>query len=359
MKIFFDTLNIYYLPQYLPVYEVLKMRGHECVFVVYRNKNNREQDEQAFVKAGLTFEWVENELTACEYYSQLKPDWILFGNRFSYVDTLPKQIQTAQLGHGIGPKTSYYHKSAVAMSVRFIEGDARLEKIQELYPDQNFEQVGFCKLDPLFRNQVQGIDLVEAGLDPSRPTLLYAPTYNPSSLERFPDDWPEDLSDCNILIKPHAFTFSRKQYKNQRRKLARWSRFENVLVASPNDLSLLPFMAVSDLLISEASSTLFEFAALDKPVVVANFYQMKWTYRGPLRYRFERRFGRDNVIYQSIGPHVEHYRDLVGVIRQELKNPMRLANERAEYTRNHVGPIDGKVSVRIVDYLEKYGSFKS
>ncbi|RTZ98978.1 MAG: CDP-glycerol--poly(glycerophosphate) glycerophosphotransferase, partial [Deltaproteobacteria bacterium] len=36
MIIYFDTLHLYYLTQYLPVYRELVRRGIEAVFVFYR-----------------------------------------------------------------------------------------------------------------------------------------------------------------------------------------------------------------------------------------------------------------------------------------------------------------------------------
>ena len=105
------------------------------------------------------------------------------------------------------------------MTVRFMEGQLRLQKIKELYPNDKFVQVGFSKLDPIFKQQEKGLDFDLLGLDKSKQTILFAPTFNPSSLERFPDNWPKDFKDYNVLIKPHTFTYTREQYKKQRAKL--------------------------------------------------------------------------------------------------------------------------------------------
>lgn len=354
MKIIFDTLNIYYLPQYLPIFDELIQKGHECTFVCYQNKNSESQFSQLLNKLKASIKWVNDDAEAKEYYLSKKADWIFFGNAFSHLKQIHTVSNTAQLGHGIGPKPSYYHKSRTPMTVRFIEGAMRLEKIKKLYPDDNFVQVGLSKLDPLFTGTEKGFNLKELGLDPNKQTILYAPTFNPSSLERFPDNWPKDFQQYNILIKPHTFTYTRKKYKNQRKKLTKWDKFTNTYVAQPSDISLLPFMASADILLSEASSTLFEFVALDKPVIVCDFYKLKWSYRGIFKYRFERRFGKDNVIYKDIGTHVQSYKALKNAIPHELKNPELCRAQRKQYTADHVGPTDGLTSKRIVDYLEKF-----
>ncbi len=353
LKLIFDTLNIYYLPQYLPIFRVLEGRGHDVQFVAYRDKNDEEQCNRLFEAEGIAPYWVQDPPEAARYYAEQKADWIIFGNTFYHLDLVHPVSKTAQLGHGIGPKPGYYHKSKTPMSVRFIEGELRVRKAKELYPNDTFAQVGFSKMDPIFNGEESGLDLEALGLDPAKPTILYAPTFNPSSLGRFPDSWPKDFSEYNILIKPHSITQTRSRYRAQQRKLKKWGEYSNTYVASLDDISLLPFMKHADILLSEASSTLFEFVAMDRPVIVCNFFKLKWTYWGPFYYRFKRRFLTHNVVYQDIGRHVSSYKALKEAIPQQLANRSEYHDRRVQYTKDHVGPTDGKSSERIVDYLER------
>lgn len=354
MLIVFDTVNVYYLPQYFPICQELLKNGHQVKFVCYRNKNKAEVFESALAEYGLDFCWVADERAASELYLELKPDWIFFGNSFNFLPQIHQFSKTAQLGHGVGPKPSYYHKSSTPMTVRFMEGALRLAKIQELYPNDNFIQVGYSKLDPMYQDKEPGLDFDSLKLDKNKQTILYAPTFNPSSLECFPDNWPQDFPNYNILIKPHTFTYTREQYRKQRNKLKKWATYPNVYVASEQDLSLLPFMKHADILLSEASSTLFEFAALSKPVIVCDFFKLKWSYRGPFRYRFAKRFGKDNVLYKDIGLHVQNYSQLPAAISDQLANPEQYSVNRKRYTAEHVGPTDGRASEKIVAYLESH-----
>ncbi len=354
MLIAFDLLNIYYLPQYRPIIERLKQRGHSVQIVGYSNKNDTDTCNAMLNQLDVELLWVDDEKQAANLYQANKPDWVFFGNKFHYLDQVHQHSKTAQLGHGIGPKPSYYRKSSTPMTVRFIEGSLRLEKIKQLFPEDNFVQVGFSKLDPIINGQEPGLNLTELGLDPTKLTLLYAPTFNPSSLECFPDNWPLDFADFNILIKAHSITLTRPKYIKQRNKLACWSKFNNVYVAGDQDLSLLPFMQNANLLLSEASSTLFEFASLDRPVIVCNFFKLKWNYRGIFKYRFNKRFGQDNVLYNNIGAHIDAYSQLRQCVLQQLKEPEQYQQQRLQYTQDHVGPTDGKASDRIIDYIENH-----
>ena len=350
MYVMFDVVNVYYIPQYRPIFERLIALGHDVKLLCYKS-NIDVKFESMFSELNVDFEWVSNEKEASIYYASQSPDWVFFGNAFKYLSALPVCTKTAQLGHGIGPKPSYYHKSATPMTVRFIEGEARLSKIKELYPDDEFVQLGYSKLDPLFNGDEKGVDLYSLGLNPEVKTILYAPTFNPSSLECFPDDWPTDFPEFNLIIKPHTFTYTIEQYSGQRNKLEKWSKFDNVYVASRDDLSLIPFIAVADILLSEASSTLFEFVAMNKPVVVCDFFRLKWSYRGLFKYRFKKRFGTDNVLYKDIGKHVATYKQLRSAVLEQLKNPGEYEENRQMYTKDHVGPVDGEVSNRIIKYL--------
>jgi len=352
MLVIFDTVNVYYIPQYYPIFKVLAENNHQIKLVCYRNKNKTNAFEQALECLNIDYEWVDDEKAAADLYTQLKPDWIFFGNSFKYLEQVHSNSKSVQLGHGVGPKPSYYHKSSTPMTVRFIEGELRLDTIRRFYPNDNFVQVGFSKLDPIFNQQEPGLDFSQINLSPDKQTILYAPTFNPSSLECFPDNWPNDFQQYNILIKPHTFTYTREQYKKQREKLVKWSKFQNVYVASEQDLSLLPFMQNADILLSEASSTLFEFAAIEKPVIVCNFFKLKWSYKGLFKYRFEKRFGKDNVVYKEIGLHVQKYSDLINAVPQQLAAPNEFKENRIKYTKEHVGPTDGQVSRRIVQYIE-------
>jgi len=353
MNVMFDLVNIYYIPQFQPIIAQLLDRGHDVCLVC--DRRNFDVAYDSVIKGfGWKSIWVENDQKAAQLYKEKSPDWIIFGNTFKYLDQLSPKTKTAQLGHGIGPKPSYYHKSSTPMTVRFIEGVKRLEKIKELYPNDEFVQVGFSKLDPIFNASEQGLNLDSLGLNKERQTILYAPTFNPSSLECFPDDWPLDFSKFNILIKPHSFTYTIDKYSGQRSKLKKWAEYENVHVADPNELSLVPYLSSADILISEASSTLFEFVALDKPVVVCDFYKLKWSYRGIFRYRFKKRFGTDNVLYRDIGPHVKSYKALKSEVHNQLAHPGQYQKQRKQYTLDHVGPTDGLASSRIVEYLEAH-----
>ncbi|PIE70472.1 MAG: CDP-glycerol--poly(glycerophosphate) glycerophosphotransferase [Deltaproteobacteria bacterium] len=350
-RVIFDVQELYYLAQYLPVYRELKQRGIHSKFAIYKNRDFNDLLRDTVAAEDLPVYWVRNQRDALAFYLKEKADWVVFGNHFFDIDALHTVSKSAQFGHGVGPKMSYYTKSRTLMTVRFVEGQRRYDILKQMYPDGNFVLTGFAKLDPLFNREIPPFDIVRAGLDPSKTTLLYAPTFYPSSLECFPDQWPKQFDAYNLVVKPHFFSLAKAKYANQRKKLRKWASAPNVYVAQMSEHSLLPFMAASDVLISEASSALFEFAAFDKPIVWCDFYKLRWTYRGPLRYRFTRRMDQDIKNYAHLGAHVSRYRELKAVVDRSVSDPDAYAENRSEITQALVGATDGKASCRIADYL--------
>ena len=109
MQVVFDTLNIYYLPQYLPVFRELQRAGHESKFVCYLNKNKKHLFAEVFERLGAECYWVEDARQATDLYVELKPDWVVFGTYFNHLAEVHLHSKTAHINHGIGSKSCYYH----------------------------------------------------------------------------------------------------------------------------------------------------------------------------------------------------------------------------------------------------------
>ena len=355
-SLFFDVPHLYYLPQFLPIYHELKKRGIEVNFLLYTDIDGEELLKilkNVANEEKLPVKWVSNLEEGLSFYKQHKPDWIIFGNAYKYFDELPSKIKTAMVNHGAGVKSAGHDISMLRFSIRFAEGPYQLAQLQKNYPQGNFIDVGFSKLDPIFNSDIPTptLDKEALGLDKSKATLLYAPTFYPSSIEMFSDEWPEQFNEFNLVVKPHFFTYTKEKYKAQRRKLSLWSQSPNVYVASVDEYNLLPFFSTADLLISDASTALFEFAALNKPVLWCDFLKLRWSYRGVFAYRFKRRMDQDIQKYADIAAHVGRYSDLLSTVKQQLKNPSEFEARRLRYSEQLLGRLDGQVSSRIVDSI--------
>lgn len=362
MRIFFDVLHLYYLPQFLPIYRELLRRnlpGLDVMFVLYTQIDSAEMTQilkDTVAAEQLPAHWVGTLEQGLALYKTQQPAWIIFGKGYKYLDDLPAACKTAMVNHGAGIKSSHQNTDACRFNIRFTEGPYQLQQLKKHYPPGNYIDVGFAKLDPLFRNEpiAGALTLSALGLDPNKKTLLYAPTFYPSSIELFADDWPRQFSNYNLIVKPHFFTLSKTRYRAQQRKLARWKTADNVYVAGAAEYSLLPFFALADLLISDASTALFEFAALNKPVVWCDFLKLRWTYRGLFAFRHKRRMDQDILVYADISAHAPAYDQLLCVVERQLAHPQEHEKQRLAYAQLLLGRFDGRVSEQIVDSLLAY-----
>ncbi len=349
MRILFDVQRLYYLPQYEPVMRALAARGAECIAIARDDADPQGRLCREMLDDAFDARVADDEHAAIAQARALEPEWIVLGNDNPYRGKV--KARSALLYHGIGVKQVYYSAHLMNVDLRFVEGPYRERELAARFPDVRLEAIGFPKLDPLFNGTAPRFDLAAHGLDASRPTILYAPTFFPSSIGRMPLDWPARVADCNVIIKPHQFSLTKPDYRNQQRRFAHWSRYPNVFVADASTQSLVPFMAVADALISEASSALFEFAALDRPVIWCDFLALRWSYRGPFSFRLKRRMDPSILAYADVGAHASSPSHLIEQLRRELSAPERFAAERKRVTRELIGSTDGCAAARAADVL--------
>ena len=351
--IFFDVQELYYLPQYLPVYKQLQKESiFESKFIFHHGKFD-DVIKKIIEIESLPNSWVQDKSHALKFYLTEKPNWIFLGNTFPQLDKIHMHSKTAQLGHGVGPKKSYYSKSDTPTTVRFVESNYRFKRLCEMYPEDNFKDVGFCKMDPIINGEEKGVDFLNLGLDRYKKTILYAPTFYPSSIERFTKNFPTDLENFNIIIKPHFFSMSKKKYQKQRDLLEHWGSFKNVYLAKVDDYSLLPFLESADLMISDASSAIIEFAALNKPVLWCTFLQLRWNYRGIFSYRFKARMDQDYDDYGQIAKPANSYNEMISQAKNLLDSNFIPSSNAKKYLEKLAGILDGNASKRIVTFLSE------
>jgi hypothetical protein len=126
-----------------------------------------------------------------------------------------------------------------------------------------------CLVDGTFTREAE---LASLGLDPSRPTVLYAPTWSPASslnamgleLIRRLDRMP-----VNVIVKLHDRSRDRRERYSG---AVDWvAAIEPLLtpgkgaIAPGHDIS--PYLVASDLMITDHSSAGFEFLLRDRPIV--------------------------------------------------------------------------------------------
>jgi len=133
--------------------------------------------------------------------------------------------------------------------------------------------IGMPKVDVLVNGTLERDRvLTSLGLDPARPTVLYAPTWSPaSSLNALGLELVSRLGHqpLNVIVKLHDRSLDpRPQYSggiDWRARLRPYLRSGEVVLADGADIC--PYLAAADVMITDHSSAGFEYLLLDRPIV--------------------------------------------------------------------------------------------
>jgi hypothetical protein len=192
---------------------------------------------------------------------------------------LPRGAARIQMFHGVAGK---YGFDAPNESMRqwdrlFFVNERRLRNfvasgaIDEDSPAARL--IGMPKVDCLVDGSMRRDAILHGlGLDPARPTVLYAPTWSPaSSLNVMGEPLIERLSamPINVIVKLHDRSRDpRPQYSGG----VDWpARLSPLLSGGHARLApganIAPYLVAADLMISDHSSAAFEYLLLDRPLV--------------------------------------------------------------------------------------------
>jgi len=192
---------------------------------------------------------------------------------------LPRGTRRVQVFHGVGGK---YGFDAPTRSMRewhrlFFVNERRLGNFVAAgaidRDSPAIRLIGMPKVDCLVDGSLDHDDvLLSLGLDPSRPTVLYAPTWSPaSSLNAIGIDLVAGLlrMPINVIVKLHDRSRDlRERYSGGVDWAARLHALlmpGRSVLAPGHDIS--PYLVAADLMITDHSSAGFEFLLLDRPIV--------------------------------------------------------------------------------------------
>jgi CDP-glycerol glycerophosphotransferase (TagB/SpsB family) len=210
---------------------------------------------------------------------------------------------------------------------------------------QGYWHTGYPQVDPLFRRDPPPA----LPLDPDRPTVLYAPTWNLGLTsatmlgDRLVDLIRAAAPGANVIIKPHPVLGEWRP-----RWMARWARLaareRGVLLVDDTHADVVPYMLAADMLVSDASSVIFEFLALDRPIVLVT---------NP-RHCADPAYAPGDIVWRwrDLGDEVHEASRLPGAVAAALSAPDRLAERRRECARLLFGPFtDGQNYARVAEKI--------
>ncbi len=279
-------------------------------------------------------------------------DIIFFANPYTKAKEL--NAITVFLEHGIGAKSNSFFSSIEYFNIYIAEGTQKYNRVKELYPQHKnkLALVGFSKFDEIvnFLKEEKNKIFKKYSLDINKKTILYAPTFFPSSIEKMGDNFPSEFNNCNIIVKPHYLTYERDKYRKQLKKFTKWKQYDNCQIMPLSEYNLVPFLAISDVMISDESSAMFEFASLNKPVISNQYFKLRWSYY-LMPWKLTKRIDQSKAKYRNILQSANNYIETLIYTKEALSNPDKLESKRLEFANDICGEIDGKVSERIYEVI--------
>jgi len=354
--VLFHLHHLYYLPQFLPVAQAMERDGAFEVFystVIDKSRNDYEWSRKIIGDLGGNFITADNEKERVEKIIKQNFDVVVFGKSRGAEKFCRPSSLAVLLYHGIGVKACYYTDYNPRIDVRYVESQYRLEELRRRNIKTELVITGFPKLDPLIDSSVRDYYSDKYHLAKSKPTILYAPTFYPSSIEVFGESLAEQTKDFNLIVKLHHFSWLMKKYQHQRDL---WQtlmqKYEHVRLAPVEEYNIVPLFLCSDILVTEASSTAFEYLATSRPIIIADFVKLRWKHR-LFRKNFERQ-RLDSAIIDELdfAYHLEQKQDLHDVLNRAMHD---VEGKRHLLTRKRdqfLGNVDGKASERVVADLK-------
>jgi hypothetical protein len=364
IKILFDSFHLYHLPQFDPVIDLLSKDDRFQIFHSTAAVNKKEERELCLnilaTKPG-TMIYSESEEERAKLMKELDLDFFICGwSRYELDEYISEKTLAGMIYHGIGVKPSYWRDNHPRLNIRFVEGIYRMDQLRSHGVDKELVLTGFTKLDPLFsQNPSFDEKLAQSlGLDPSKKTILFAPTFYPSSLERFGMKLGEYTQNYNVILKPHMWTYFLDKFgeynlvpqRNLAYNLA--EKFSHIKLLGPEVYNITPYYKISDILLTEASSTIYEMIALEKPVIVNRFYRLKLSHK-IFRYRlFKKRLSKEmNKDITNFCFEMNRARDLPQVLDTAFNENHKRLNIVREYQKKMLYKLDGKASERVRDTI--------
>ena len=117
-------------------------------------------------------------------------------------------------------------------------------------------------------------------------------------------------------------------------------RKEGMVLITPEEFDIIKFFHETDILISDMSSTLFEFLVVNRPIIQTKFYTPKPSHR-IFPWRLTRRLDSKRAAEIDFTHSLNRPTDLLPVIKRVLEHPVAMATVREAAAKRYLYKVDG------------------
>ena len=276
MKIYYFANQIYQFSYALPIYQKAKglfiAKSMKRIFQFKKHLRNANtlKDVKTFLNTP--------PFIKCALKNIHNLEGVVISLSNAAINSGPKNNKTIFLGHGTGDKPYGPNVELLkGYDYHFISGPKHLEKLQDVglnIPEEKLIKIGNPRFDDYINNKIdKEKELNRLGIvDRSRKNVLYAPTWKwgDGTLHRYVYKFSRELTNkYNLIVRPHSHD---RKYIPKIKMWTKLNRIKHVYFSNPAELvksdTMNDFM-VSDILISDTSSILYEYLITHKPIIVA------------------------------------------------------------------------------------------
>ncbi|MEE2917906.1 MAG: CDP-glycerol glycerophosphotransferase family protein [Candidatus Neomarinimicrobiota bacterium] len=354
-KVLFENHHLYYLPNFIPIIKEMRQRGQYEIFASIPSMMDRKEKVIFHsVCQNLDIETISDvaEESRIRLLREKAFDVVVVGNVGQLKPIVHNHTLAVMVYHGIGLKQSYYNDIDERIDLRAVESESRLLELKS-HGHKNLVLTGFTKCDPLVTmTDSKEVSLEKFGLNPNHKTVLYAPSFYPSSLDKLESILGKVSFEINIIIKLHNFSWYQERYIYQSEKMQKLANeFPNIYLAPPEEYNIIPYYSTSDLLLSDISSTMFEYLYLNRPIIMAECITLRLKHQ-ILKKRFLKKMDVERMENIDFSFRFDNPDDLPALVYHGLEYPSDLESERLIAQKEYLFKVDGQASIRLVDAIE-------
>lgn len=318
MKFILFCENPYAFGVLAPLRDVLKQKGYDFLWYL---------SEKACPEFPFTEENHTHDMDELKAYSS---DAILVpGNEVPHFLRGVK----VQIFHGLAGEKKGHFRIRHYFDLYLTQGPYFTDIFIELskkYKDFEVVETGWSKLD-LYGKNLHKFDADKENLRTKHKVdkiILYAPTFSPSltSAPILKSEIEKIASNKKHLILIKFHDLMGKELINDYKSIAK--KYDNIVFVE--DRNILKYLIISDILISDTSSVIYEFLLLNKPVITCKARSPKGAWEN-----------------------IEQAEQLTKKVESNLERDP-FADQRAKIIADYHPYHDGNSSLRMIQAIEKY-----
>ncbi|MCA0153534.1 CDP-glycerol glycerophosphotransferase family protein [Winogradskyella vincentii] len=318
MKIVLFCLNNYAFAILNPIKEVLEEKNHDFIWYVAP-------------KIRKSFPYNSDANTSSIKEIRTYESDVIFapGNEVPY---FLRGLKT-QIFHGLAGEKKGHFRIRQYFDLYLTQGPYftnRFNKLKEEHKDFDVIETGWPKLDVYYKNN-EAIMTEKKSLlqkNNAKTIILYAPTFSPklTSAPHLLDEIKSlsEYKDYLIFLKFHPLMD--KEWVEKYKQLA--ENTDNISYQNENDIT--KFLIISDIIISDTSSVVYEFLLLDKPAITFNSIS-------------------NNIVWKDLTTYDNLKEEVSDTLNKDRYDQLRKSIIKDYHPYN-----DGKSALRMVEAVESY-----